>query len=188
VTVLGHHSIGELKDWLSAVDYETGQIAVAYTSFASAWQAQDAATHKDWATDWKSFQARYGAARAKARSVIARSRLEVGIPESLLPVEDEWQGVLHALAANPGTVAKGDFQDLYNRLTAAQGKPVDMSKMPQPTAPDADLNAYGAVDSIIREGEAVVGQVTPSRGTGTLVVVGLGLVLGILLATRSVLR
>ena len=94
----------------------------------------------------------------------------------------------HALSKTPGATGTGDFQDLYNRLTAAQGRPVDMSKLPQPTAPDADLTAYKAADTVIRAGEAVARQITPSKGTGTLVVVGLGLVLGVLLATKSVLR
>ena len=88
----------------------------------------------------------------------------------------------------PGATGKGDFQDLYNRIAAAQGKPVDMSKLPQPTAADADLATYKAADTVIRAGEAVARKVAPSKGTGTLVVVGLGLVLGVLLATKSVLR
>ena len=188
MTVLGHHTVGELRDWLAAIDYEAAQVASAYAAFASTWQAQDAPAHHEWAAEWKSLQARYGVARARAQGAIMRAQLEIAIPDSVIPVEDEWQAVLHALSKTPGTTTKSDFQDLYNRLVAAQGKPIDMSKIPQPTAVDADLSAYKAADTVIRTGEAVARKVTPSKGTGTLVVVGLGLVLGILLATKSVLR
>ena len=188
MTVLGHHTVGELRDWLAAIDYQAAQVASAYAAFAPTWQVQDAPAHREWAGEWTSLQSRYGAARARAQGAITRAKLEIGIPDSMIPVEDEWQGVLHALAKTPGTSAKSDFQDLYNRLVAAQGKPIDMSKIPQPTAVDADLSAYKAADTVIKTGEAVARKVTPSKGTGTLVVVGLGLVLGILLATKSVLR
>jgi hypothetical protein len=188
MSVLGHHSVGELRDWLVDIDYQTAQIGAAYEAFAPAWQAQDTAAQHEWAGEWKALQARYAAARGKAQAAIFRAKLDVGIPDSLIPVEDEWQAVLHALARTPGAVAKGDFQDLYTRLVAAQGKPVDLSKMPQPTAPDADLNVYKAADAVIRAGEAAARQITPSKTTGTLIVVGLGLALGVLLATKSVLR
>jgi hypothetical protein len=188
MTFLGHHALGELRDWLAAIDYEAGQIGSAYAAFAPTWQAQDPVAHRAWLGDWQSLQSRYGVARAKAQSAIGHARWEVGVPDSMIPVEDEWQGVLHALSKTPGATGTGDFQDLYNRLTAAQGRPVDMSKLPQPTAADADLTAYKAADTVIRAGEAVARQITPSKGTGTLVVVGLGLVLGVLLATKSVLR
>jgi hypothetical protein len=188
MSVLGHHSVGELREWLVDLDYQMEQIGAAYSSFAPAWQAQDAPSHREWAGEWTSLQTRYGAARAKAQGAIFRSKLDVGIPDSLLPVEDEWQAVLHALARTPGTTAKGDLQDLYDRLAAAQGRPIDLSKRPQPTAPDADLVAFKTADAALRAGEAAVREITPSKTTGTWVVVGLGLALGVLLATKSVLR
>jgi hypothetical protein len=188
MTVLGRHSVGELRDWLASIDYEMAQIASAYGLFAPVWQAQDPGSHQDWAADWAALQTRYGAARGRAQSLLARARLELGIPDSVLPAEDEWQAVRHALARTPGQVAKGDLQDLYARLEGAQGKPVDVSRVPQPTAPDADLAAFKAADATIRAGESAARQITPSKTTGALLVVGLGFALGLLLTTRSVLR
>ena len=188
MSILGHHSAGELRDWLVDVDYQVAQVGAAYAVFAPTWLAQDSAAHHEWAVEWKSLQTRYGAARAKAQAALLRAKLAIDIPDSMFPVEDEWQGVLHALAKTPGATGKGDFQDLYGRLATAQGKPVDFSKMPQPTAPDVDLNVYKATDAVIRAGEAAVRAATPSKTTGTLIVVGLGLALGVLLATKSVLR
>jgi len=188
MTVLEHHSVAELRDWLSAIDYEIGQVGAAYAAFAPAWQAQDSAAHQDWASDWKSLQSRYGAARAKAQSVLDRARFVVGVPDSMIPAEDEWQGVVRALAKTPGAIAKGDFQDLCNRIGTAQGRPVELSKIPQPTAADADLNVFKAADTAIRAGEAAVRKITPSKGAGALVVLGLGLGVGLVLAAKSVLR
>jgi hypothetical protein len=189
MTVLGHHSVGELRDWLSAIDYEAGQIASAYATFGPTWQAQDAAAHHEWAGQWKALQSRYGAAHARAQFAIARAQLDIGIPDSVIPVEDEWQAVLHALAKTPGAVARGDFQDLYNRLAAAQGKPIDMSKMPQPTATDADLSAYKAADTVIRAGESAARAVSPAQmSPGTKLLLGGGILLGLLIATKVVLR
>ena len=195
MTVLGHHTVAELRDWLAAIDSQMAQTAAAYAAFAPTWEAQDPAAHHEWDGEWKALQTRYGTARTRAQIAFAKALVEVGVPDSLNPVEDEWQGVLHALAKTPGAVQKGDFQDLVNRLTAAEGKPVDMSKMPQPKAADADLGVLQAANTTIRTGEKAVDaivragkEIAPSKGTATLVVVGLGLVLGVLLATKSVLR
>jgi hypothetical protein len=188
MTVLGHHTVAELRDWLSALDYQAGQIANAHGAFAPTWKVRDAAALSHWEEDWQAFVARYGAARAKARAAIARAQFEIGVPDSLIPVEDEWNGVQHALTKTPGTTSKGDFQDLYNRLAAAQAKPIDMSATPQPTATDADLNVFKAADATIRAGEAAGRELAPSKGTGAMVVIGAGLALALLLALRSVFK
>ena len=107
------------------------------------WQARDASTHRMWSATGSRSKSRYEIARAKAQSAIDHARWEVGVPDSMIPLEDEWQGS-STPCREPRCDGNGDFQDLYNRLTAAQGKPVDMSKLPQPTATDADLSAYKA--------------------------------------------
>ena len=187
MTILTRHSVAELRDWLAAIDYQMGQIAAAYAAFASTWQARDPVAQHEWLADWQALHTRYTLARARAEGAIGRAKIEPA-PDSLIPAENEWQGVLHALSRTVGVTAKGDFQDLHDRLVAALGKPIDFSKMPQPTATDADLSAYKVADAAIRAGEAAVRQVTPSKGTGTLIIVGLGLLLGVVLATKSVFR
>ena len=188
MTILGHHTVAELRDWLAAVDYQANQIAGSFKSFAPTWSAHDGATARDWSSDWSAFLSRYRTARARALLVIGRAQVELGIPDSVIPVEDEWQGVQNALARTPGSIAKGDFQDLYNRLSAAQAKPIDMSATPQPTAVDADLGAYKAADAVIRAGENVARTVAPSKSTGVMVLLGVGLGFGLLVALRSVLK
>jgi len=189
MSVFGHHSVGELRDWLSAIEYQTGQLAAAYAAFGPAWQAKDAAGHNEWADDWRAFQARYGAARARAQSAIERARWEVGVPDSVIPVEDEWQAVLHALARSPGTTGKGDFQDLNARLVVAQGRPVDMSKTPQPTAVDADLSVYKAADTAIRVGENAARTMTGAKMSPVAkLLLGGSVLVGIFVASKVVLR
>ena len=67
MSVFGHHSAGELRDWLADIDFQMAQVGAAYAAFAPPWQAQDPAAHHEWAADWKALQARYGAARARER-------------------------------------------------------------------------------------------------------------------------
>jgi hypothetical protein len=187
MTILNHHTVAELRDWLAAIDYQMGQVISAYAAFAPAWQTQDPGAHRDWAADWKALQGRYSPAHFKAQAAIGLAQVALA-PDSVIPVEDEWQGILHALSRTVGVTARGDFQDLHDRLVLAQGKPIDLSKMPQPTARDADLDAFKVADATIRAGEAAARKVAPSKGTATLVVVSLGIVLGVVLATKSVLR
>jgi hypothetical protein len=187
MTVLARHSVAELRDWIAAIDYQMGQVGAAYAASAASWQAGDRAGEHDWLADWQALHTRYTLARARAEGAVGRAKLEPA-PDSLISAEDEWQGVLRALSRTVGVTAKGDFQDLYDRLVAATGRPIDMSRTPQPTATDADLRAYRIADAAIRAGEAAARQVAPSKGTGALVLVGLGLILGVVLATKSVLR
>jgi hypothetical protein len=190
MTILGLHSVAELREWLAAMDYEQAQIASAHDAFAATWAVQDAAAATAWAGDWKTLRARYGEARAKAQGAIAHAAHDPR-PDNLIPVEDEWVAIERALARNPGTMSRGDLQDLYGRLAAAQGKPMDFSRMPQPTASaDADVAVLKAADAAIRAGESAMRRITPSKSTGTLVLVclGSGLSLATLIAFRSVFK
>lgn len=196
MSILGHHTVAELREWIQHIDEEMGRIDAVAKATLPTWKAQDPASATAWADEWKALRSRYQAARVSAEVAFAKSKLAIGVSDSVIPVEDEWQGVLHALSKTPGVVAPGDYQDLFNRLNpiaVAQSRPIDLSNLPQPKATDADLAVLQAANATIRAGEKAADAVlhagkdlAPSKGT--LVVVGLGLVLGILLATKSVLR
>jgi hypothetical protein len=198
MTILGHHTVAELRDWIEHIDEEMGRIDAVAKATLPAWKAQDPPSAAAWADEWKALSSRYQAARVLAEIAFAKSKIAIGVSDSVIPVEDEWQAVLHALSKTPGVVAPGDYQDLFNRLNpiaVAQAKPIDLSNLPQPKATDADLGVFQAANATIRAGEKAADAVlragkdlAPSKGTATVVVVGLGLVLGILLATKSVLR
>ncbi len=197
MTIVGHHTVAELREWLAALDYQVGKIEEAYSAYQSHWRLVDRAAWEDWGRDWNVFKARYGAAHTAAQSVIQRAAY-LAIPDSLLPVEDEWKGIHHALTVSPdGPYVKGDLQDLYNRLAAARGAPIDMSKMPQPTATDADLSVFNGTGAVLDAGKAAwdalpspklpdLSAITPSSGTKVLI--GGGLLLGLVLVARSVTR
>lgn len=187
MSILGHHSAGELRDWLAAMDYQVAQIAKAYAAFAPTWKAQNAQALADWTHDWNEFQSRYGVAHALARMAIVKATL-TPVPDSLIPVEDEWQRVHNALTQSPGTISKGDLQDLYNRLAAARGTPIDMPKTPQPTAADADLHVFKAADAVAKGAEDLTHHLPPPPDTSTKILIGGGIALGLALVVRSILR
>lgn len=189
MTVLGHHSAAELRDWLAAIDYQIEEVRRAYAAFASTWRAHDAGAEGAWKHDWTALLSRYSAARTKAEGAIARAHGDAFVADSLYPVEDEWQAVNHALARTPGSVVHGNFQDVYERLSAAMGRPIDLSRTPQPTALDVDLATYKAADTVIRAGEGAARSLAHAQmGPGTKLLIGGGLVLSLYLATKAVFR
>jgi hypothetical protein len=190
MTVLGQHTAAELRDWLAAIDYQIDQVRHAYDQFAAMWHVRDAGAESDWKQEWHALLDRYGVARSSAQIALGLAKLDVAVPDSLIPVETEWQAVHHALAPTPGTVSKGDFQDLYGRLVEARGKPVDMSKVPQPKALDADLATYKAADQVIRTAEEVARGAAHAAtvGPGTKLLLGAGFLAAVYLTTKAVFR
>lgn len=165
MTLLGQHTAAELRDWLEALDYQVNHVDAAFTAFGPTWQARDPASMQAWLADWKAFRARYDEAHKKAQHAVIVAHANPLAPDAVVPVEEEWQGVHLALAPAP-TTTRGDFQDLYNRLAAVRGTPIDLSQTPQPTATDVDLGAYKAAGAVIRAGERAARQV---GGGGALV-------------------
>lgn len=184
MTVNGNHTAAELQDLVNAKTYEVGQVAQAYADYSPTWVAKDSGTFVDFTNDWSNFQARWDKALKVAQSSLTLAKLNPA-PSDVILAEKEYMGLLNALQPHPGIVDKGSFQDLYNRLVAA-GKPVDVSKVPQPTAVDRDLQAYQASDTAVKgvqsAGEALKQAATSKYG----LYVGLGLagILGLLIITR----
>ncbi len=194
MTIAGHHTVAELREWLEHIDYEVAQVEASFASIHASWAAQDPTAAKEWASEWDTLRGRYRTVRLRAEIAIARAKVAIGVSDSVIPAEDEWQAVLHALSVTPGTVSRGDLQDLYNRLSAVSAKPViDASKAPKPHAADADLSVLQAANATIRAGEkAAAALVDAAEKTkmspGTKVIVLGGVVLGLFLAAKSVLR
>lgn len=150
---VGEHTYLEVLDRLKSGDYELSQLGNAFGAFNVPWMTKDPAAFADFANDWMSLQGRWAAAKAVAQS-----------PSLALPFADTtsaYNGLLRALkqGAPPGSapIRKGDYDDLYQRFVKAGGH-VDLSQMPQPTAPDlgrAILAATAPVDywSMITGGE-----------------------------------
>jgi hypothetical protein len=156
-TILNMPSVFELRELVKAKDYTLSQIIKAYEAFEPAWKTSDKAEQEDFLSDLNAVRMRYALARAQA--VIAMSAADLlswPLSDENVPAESEWNLVMRSVRRNwdgktGGTLAKGDLSELNNRLAAAQKKPIDFSKMPQPTpGTDTDLKIFQAADDIKR--------------------------------------
>jgi hypothetical protein len=104
--------------YVSDEDYATAKaqwaarmqrLGAAYDAFAQKWAASDPAKFADWTSDWKALQARYAAALANAGPFTLNST--------------SYDSLMKAMRQcyPPGScpVGKGDWDDLFNRLTVA---------------------------------------------------------------------
>lgn len=171
MTVLGQHTVNETLDLIRAKDTETG----AYGSERAALPSAPDAT---WDDDWATLLSKYTA--AKSDFDLERTTVTAATPlvsDDWRTTETTYQGILRSLQQVDGTVSPGDLQDLANRFLAAGGKAPDVGKAIQPTAPDADLNAYKAADAgvqdIAKAGTAVKGALTSKWVIGGACVAGL---------------
>ena len=154
--LLGQHTAAETLDLIRAKDL---------TIFALDKARQEAGKAPDdtWEADRENFGARYEKARTIANGLIGASRVSLPlVGDEYRPVEPAYQGVLDSLSKTPGTIQKGDLQDLWNRVENARGSaiPIDVLKL-QPTAGDPDLKVFQASDTVIRKGEEAAKKASP---------------------------
>jgi hypothetical protein len=146
-TEMGLYTVAELSDLLKAKDEEMHAMDTAYNAYAPNWHGPDA---DNFANDWHALQARYASARTAATNTIANA--SSWIPANMNPADGDYHAVINSLIQVEGTTTKGDLQDLYNRLSAAQKKPVEGPdfKVSQPTkGSDADENALKGADAFM---------------------------------------
>jgi hypothetical protein len=139
-TFLGQHTSAELREWLTALDYQIAQLTHALAVFTPAWSKADPTSFAAWLADWNALLSRYTAARRLAQNVLAGTGGIVA-----MTAEGSWQAVERALTQIAGKRTAGDYQDLYARFVP----PVDMSQTPQPSAPDADLIVFQKSDALL---------------------------------------
>ena len=112
--------------YVSDEDYETAKtqwaermrrLGAAYDAFASTWSTRDPQAFADWTHDWAALQARYAAALANAGMFTLNST--------------SYNALMKAMRAcfppSSCSTTKGDWEDLFNRLTAAGGHPQDVA-------------------------------------------------------------
>jgi hypothetical protein len=151
-TVLGSHTVAELSDLVDAKDHDMKELSDAISHLSSVWLKSDPSAYNDFHQDYISLQSRYNAARSKASLAIAGGKA-AWAPNSVIPVESEYQGILSALSPVVNTRTKGSLADLTARLQVVANKlgtSVQFTAPPQPTATDADLLGYKKTDSITR--------------------------------------
>ncbi len=136
--ILGMHSLQDVIDVLKAKDQEVAEMQKGFDAVPIGTFGRD-----DWGKDWTEFRIRY----IKARN-FANARITQALPLTVLPGVDYskipdslpsvWDGILDAFTVDRSKgIQKGDFQDLYGRLIAMNGK-IDEKKVPQPSQ-DADM-------------------------------------------------
>jgi hypothetical protein len=168
-TVGGQYTIAELQDLVNLWTYRMAQLTKAYADFSPAWVAKDSAAFIDWTNDWNVLQKRYATALDAANSAILMARLNITTPNYLIAAQPQYDGMAKAMRAcyppDGCPVAKGDWDDLFNRLTVAArslgaSPPVDAP--PQPTATDADRKAFASTAGI-----DVAAQATGAQAAST---------------------
>ncbi len=147
MSFLGTHTVDELKEWLAALDYQTGRVESARG--ASSWQRSDPAGFAAWAVDWSALRRRYDAARKFAQGAIDDP--VTSFFGSVGTVGNEWEAVARATTQVEGRQTRGDLQELVDRFNVGDGKRITFPDNPQPTAKDFDLGTYKAADTVIRE-------------------------------------
>jgi hypothetical protein len=112
--------------YVSDEDYETAKkqwaarmllLGQGFDAFGAAWAAKDPAAFTDWKNDWVALQARYAAALANAGAFTLNST--------------SYNALMKAMRAcfppSSCPTTKGDWEDLFNRLTTAGGHPQDVA-------------------------------------------------------------
>jgi hypothetical protein len=145
MTILGSHTVAEVKELITNTDYDISQVLAAYHAFLPRWANTD--QRAGWEADWKQFFSRYSDARAWAKAkIIATTISSPLVGPTVMPAEDAWQSILHAISKDYPLYTKGDFPDLTKRLQAA-GANITFPNRPGYTAIDLDLTGLKAADA-----------------------------------------
>ena len=149
MTILGQHSVTELKDLLKAKDSNLADMAKAASSFGPKWKVSDPSSYSAWMSDYNLLKAGYSLAAIEAKAEILGGEMTPFVSDDNIPAETGYQAVISSLQKTPGVVSTGDFQDLFSRIQTAQKQagqaPYKESPTPQPTkGSDTDLNTMNA--------------------------------------------
>jgi hypothetical protein len=170
-SILGQASVADVQDALASGQARMDQLGNAYAAFAPTWVNQDHVAFIDWTSDWTTLQNRWKAAVGKANSAVTAAKFSFATPNSMIAAQAEYDGLLKAIRAcappDGCPVVKGDWDDLNNRLTAAQGHATQYN-LPQPTATDIDQAAL-AVSAPFDPIAMITGQEAPKGPLAALI-------------------
>lgn len=173
MTILGQHTVTELRDLVKAKDEDLRQFQLGYEDFAPTWKAKDPVAFEAWTKAWKALKTRYSNAKTMANITFSAQKVNP-LSEDETPAEGAYSAILRSLQKVEGTVSPGDKQDLFNRIVAA-GKALDY-KVPQPDGKDVDLQVYLLADKAKKQVDAVGGIASSPwtwAGIGALALGGL---------------
>ena len=168
----GMHTVAELRDLLAAKQKERDEVNKAGSLARPEWQAADAAAFAAWSRDLAAANDEFERARSDAQGVIDFVPGILDEAPLVTPpgqTKSVWDSVIEA--SKP-------YLGLTLRLTQAGHAPAPYT-VPQPTAPDRDLQVYKAADRGVQGIESV------GRQTGG-VVAALAAVVGVALFVKIV--
>lgn len=170
-TIAGQQTIAELQDLMNVYAGRMTNMTNAYASVSPAWSQKDSTGFVDFTNDWNALQSRYNAAQSAAHTAVVESIINP-LPASAIPAQAEYDGLLKAFrqCAPPDgcPLTKGDWEDLFNRLTVATklyNVPAPVDNPPQPTATDVDQQAIANTSGIVPVAKGILG-VLPSGQSG----------------------
>lgn len=147
-TILGYHSVDELKDLVAAKDATLRNLARRLEEVSGSGQL-DLAT---FTPVYNTLVARYATARAKAQKAIDDA-IDAWRPLNMISAESEWNDLLTSL--NPRwkeytwSPGDGSVEDLYDRVANAGSTGVHDEPTPQPRPnTDVDFNVLTATTHV----------------------------------------
>ena len=172
-TILGYHSVDELKDLIAAKDTDLRNLARRLEEVSGSGQL-DLAT---FTPAYNTLVARYTTARANAQKAIDNA-IDAWRPLNMISAENEWNGLLTSLNSrwkeytwSPGD---GSLDDLYNRVIEAGSTGVNDEPTPQPRPnTDADFNVLTATTHVTQALESASTTVGNLFDTKHLVLYGI---------------
>lgn len=173
MTILGEHTVHELNDLVTALSYEVSQTMKANVS-CTAWAQRDPNAFADWNT--KLLQAMSGWSDAVHVAMVRIGETPQALWDTI-PAEAHFQGCLTAFAP---------FHDLIRTFEQQSQCPISFDQMPQPTAPDFDLNVYKSADTATKWIETKSSEVAgKAKSFAPVAIVGVGIVVVVVIAARK---
>ena len=162
MTFLGNQTIGELNDLLANWDPRMADLGNAFAQFSPQWVNSDPGTFEDWSNDWAALGDRWTAARSAAQTFLNETSI---LPASTTSAQGAYDSIMKAIRQNyppdGAAIKKGDWDDLYQRLTAAMGHAPPITTV-QPTATDFDQQVLAATQPLDVLG-MITGQIAPPK-------------------------
>ena len=142
MTLFEHHTTDELIDLVNAKD---GDLTVLAGMRAS--HPQIAASDPSWDADYARLRSRWDPAKKMADAMIQIARVNITTPNSLLPAEDAYQGIVRAISPVANTITPDSLAGLTGRMMKIGARPPEGYQTPQPKS-DGLRSANAAVKTI----------------------------------------
>jgi len=171
LTLLGANSIADLQNLMANYASRMQSLSTAYAAASGAWSQKDQAAFVDWTNDWTNLQNRYNTALNTANSEVTAAQVNP-LPNTEIAAQSGYDALVKAFRQcyppDGCPQAKGDYEDLAARLTAAAqtlGTPAPVYTTVQPTVAQEGIG--GAIYTALAPADAVAmatGQTQPPAG------------------------